>query len=143
MTDPRAVIAGLKVRHQPFEYLARIADQRRVNRHVLVDLSAVDLNMDLAGALGVCAQVTSDAVVKTHADGDEQVGLLYGVVHPRFAVHTHHAEVERIVGREAADAEERHGDGIIAGADEVLERAYRTGNHDAVASKNEGALGGI
>src|SRR6266567_8194352 len=143
MTNPRAVIAGLNVWHQLFEHLAGIADQCRVDRHILVDFSAVNLNVDLAGALGVGAQVTSDTVVKTHADGNKQVSFLYGVIHPRFAVHTHHAEVVRIVGREAADAEERHGDRIIAGADELLERAHRAGNHDAVASKNDGALGGI
>ena len=99
--------------------------------------------MDFAGAFGVSAQVAGDAVVKTHADGNEEVGFLYGVIDPGFAVHAHHAEVEGIIGRKAADAEERHGDGIIAGADELFKGAHRAGNHDAMAGENDGALGGV
>src|SRR5438552_3284532 len=143
MTNPRAVVAGLNVRRKSFEYLTRVAHEGGIDFYVLVDFRAVDLNVDLAGALGVRAQVSGDAVVKTHADSNEEVSFLNGVIHPRFSVHTHHAEVQRIVGREAADAEERHGNGIIAGADELLKGAHRAGNHDAVACENDGALGGI
>ena len=99
--------------------------------------------MDLAGALGVGAQVSGDAVVKTHADSNEEVSFLNGIIHPSFTMHAHHAKVQWIIGREAADAEERHGDGIIAGADKLLKGAHRAGNHDAVAGKNDGALGSV
>src|SRR5438046_147267 len=143
MTNPRAVIAGLDVRRKPFEYLARIADEGSINLHILVDFGAVNFNVDLAGALGISAQVSGDAVVKTHADGNKQVGFLNRVIHPSFAMHAHHAKVQRIIGREAADAEERHGDGIIAGTDELLKGAHRAGNHDAVACENDGALGSV
>ena len=70
----------------------------------------------------------------------QQIRFLNGVVDPSFAVHAHHAEVQRIVGREAADAEQSHGDGNVAGADELLERVHGAGNHDAVAGENERAL---
>ena len=66
-----------------------------------------------------------------------------GVIDPGFAVHAHHAEIHRIAGREAADAEQRHGDGNVAGANELLEGAHRAGKHDAVAGENERALGGV
>ena len=65
------------------------------------------------------------------------------MIHPRFAVHAHHAEIERIVGREAADAEQCHGNVELAGANELLEGFHGTGNHDAVAGKNQRTLGGI
>src|SRR5689334_13051002 len=110
MTYPGAVIAGLDVRRKSFEYLARIADEGSINLHILVDFGAVDFNVNFAGALGVRAQISGDAVIETHADGNEEVGLLNGVIHPGFAVHAHHAEVQWIIGREAADAEKRHGD---------------------------------
>src|SRR5207245_254838 len=132
---------GLNLGHEPFEYLTRIAYQSGVNLHVLVDFGAVDLNVDLAGALRVSAQVAGNAIVKTHAHGNEQVGFLDGVVDPGFAVHAHHAAVEGVIGREAADAEERHGDRIIASADELLKGAHRAGNHDAVTGQNDGAFG--
>jgi len=64
MANPCAAIAVLNVGHEPLEYLARIADEGGVNLYVLVDFSAVDLNVDLAGALGVSTQVAGDAVIK-------------------------------------------------------------------------------
>src|SRR5713101_1115492 len=137
------MLTGFDVWSEPFKYFTRIPDECRVNFYVLVDFGAVDLNVNLAGALCVSAQVAGDAVVKAHADGDEEVGLLNGVVNPGLAVHAHHAEVQRIIGREAADAEERHGDRMIARSDELFESAYRSGNHDAMAGENEGALGGV
>ena len=143
MVNPCRMIAGFDVWCEPFEYCAGIADEGGVNLHVLVDFGAVDLDVDLSGALRVSAQVAGDAIVKTHADGNEEVGFLDGVVDPGFAVHTHHAEVEGVIGREAADAEERHGDRIIAGADELLKGTHRTRNHDAMAGENDGAFGGV
>src|SRR6266566_2682446 len=137
------MLAGFDVWREPCEYLTRIADERDINLYVFVDFSTVDLNVDFARALGVGAQVASDAIIKTHAHGNEQVGFLNGVVDPSFAVHTHHAEVEGIIGREAADAEECHGHRIIAGVDELLKGAHRAGNHDAMAGENDGAFGGV
>ena len=69
--------------------------------------------------------------------------FLNGVIDPGFAVHAHHAEIHRIGSREAADAEKRHGDGNVAGADELLESVHRAGKHDAVAGQNQRALGGV
>ncbi len=40
-------------------------------------------------------EVAGDAVVEAHAEGEEEVGLLDGVVDPALAVHAHHAEGER------------------------------------------------
>src|SRR5713226_6858772 len=143
MANPGTMVAGFDVRCETFEYLAGITNQGRVNLHVLVDFGAVDLNMDLVSALGVSAQVAGDAVIKTHANSNEEVGFLNGVVDPGFAVHAHHAEIERIIGREAADAKERHRDWIIAGADELFKGSHCAGNHDPMAGKNDGALGGV
>src|SRR6266852_685649 len=137
------MLTGFDVWSEPFKYFTRIADESGVNLHVLVDFGAVDFNVNLAGALGVSTKVAGDAVVKSHADRDEEVGLLNGVGNPGFAVHAHHAEVQRVIGREAADAEERHGDTIIARSDDLFEGAHRSGNHDAMAGENEGALGGV
>src|SRR5260370_24815096 len=142
MANPGGMVAGFDVWCEPFEYLTRIADEGGVNLYVLVDFGAVDFNVDLVGALGVTAKVAGDAVVKTHADGNEEVGLLNGVVNPGFAVHTHHAEVERIIGGGAADAQERDGDRILAGTDALLESAHRAGNHYAGARERDGTFVG-
>src|SRR5258708_16140340 len=110
MANPIAVIAGLKMGDKSFEHLTRIADEGGVNLYVLVDFGAVDLDVDLASALSVSAQVAGNAVVEPHPDGNEEVGLLNGVVNPGFAMHAHHAKVKRVFVREAADAQYRHDD---------------------------------
>ena len=55
-------------------------------------------------------QLAGDAIVEAHAEGQQQVGFLDRFVDPVLAVHAHHAEVERVMGRQAADAEQRHRD---------------------------------
>src|SRR5712664_1839605 len=137
------MLTGFDVWCQTFEHLARIADKSGVDLHVLVDFGAINLNVDLAGALGVRPEVAGDAVVEAHADCNEEVGFLNRIVHPGLAVHTHHAEIEGITGREAADAEKCHRNRIIAGADEFFKDTHSAGNHDAVARQNNGTLGGI
>src|SRR5260370_42403769 len=104
MANPVAMIAGLEMGGKSFEHLARITDKGGVNLYVLVDFGAVDLDVDLASALSVSAQVAGNAVVEPHPDGNEEVGLLNGVVNPGFAMHAHHAKVQRVFGRESADA---------------------------------------
>jgi hypothetical protein len=82
--------------------------------------------VDLARLLGVRAQVARDAVVEAHAHGDDQVGVLDGLVDPRLAVHAHHAEVARVRGREAAQAQQRAGRrdvGLLHEVPEDLARA--------------------
>src|SRR5207245_4566021 len=100
-----AAIPCLDVRNKFFEDFAGVADESGIHLHVLVDFGAVNLNVDLACALGVGAKVAGDAVVEAHAHGNEQVGFLNGIVHPSFTVHAHHSQVERIFGRAASDAE--------------------------------------
>src|SRR5512147_2757804 len=88
---------------------AEVADQSNVNRNVVVDLGGIDLDVNLLGVGRVSFEVAGDAVVEAHAEGDEQIGFLDGMIDPGFAVHAHHAEVERMRSREGADAEQRHG----------------------------------
>ena len=70
----------------------------------------VELAVDLLRGGRVRRRVAGDAVVEPHAERDEQIRFLDGVVDPRLAVHAHHAEVQRMRRRHAADAEQRDGD---------------------------------
>src|SRR6266849_3039505 len=70
------MLTGFDVWSEPFKYFTRIPDECRVNFYVLVDFGAVDLNVNLAGALCVSAQVAGDAVVKAHVDGAVEFGLV-------------------------------------------------------------------
>ena len=126
-----------------FEHVAQVADQRHVDLDVLVDLGRIDLDVDLLRVGRVGGEVAGDAVVEAHAEGDQQVGLLDRVVDPRLAVHAHHAEVERMRRREAAEAEQR-------AARRESARARRSAStcclgarlHDAVAGEDHRPLCG-
>ena len=99
--------------------------------------------MDLLGVGRVAGEVAGDAVVEAHAEGEQQVGLLDGVVDPGLAVHAHHAERERVVGGEGAEAEQRAGDGDLLAfgeGDDLVASAPEC--DDAVAGEDDGLLGG-
>src|SRR6266404_1406981 len=137
---PRVMVARHYARRKFFEDFARVADKSGVHLYVLVDFCAIDLDVNFARGLCVGAKVAGDAIVEAHADGDEQVRFLNGIVDPSFAVHAHHAEIQRVAGREAADTEKSHGDGIVPSADKLFEGAHRTGNHDAVSGEDQRAF---
>ena len=104
---------------------AEVADEGDVDADVLVDLGGVDFDVDLLGVGRVAGEVAGDAVVEAHAEGEQEVGLLDGVVDPGLAVHAHHAERERVGGGEGAEAEQGAGDGDVAAlgeGDDLLAR---------------------
>ena len=103
-------LPGATRRQQLLEHVAQIADERGVHRDVLVDLRRVDLDVNLLRVRRVGLEVAGDAIVEAHAERHQQVGFLDRVVDPGFAVHAHHAEVERMRRGDAADAEQRHRD---------------------------------
>ena len=114
MLDPCASDRALRTRgSRSSSTSSQIADEGDIDLDVLVDLGGIDLDVDLLRVGRVGLQIAGDAVVEAHAEGEQQVGFLDGVVDPRFAVHAHHAEVERMRGREAAEAEQRAGDGNL------------------------------
>ena len=53
--------------------------------------------MNLACLFGVSFEFSRDAVIKTHAHGNEQVALLCLFVGGQIAVHTEHSHVEGMV----------------------------------------------
>ena len=102
--EPCGAVAAADARQQLFQHLAQIADQRHIDLDVLVDLGRVHLDVNLLGLGGIGRGGSGDAIVEAHAAGDQQVGLLNGVVDPGLAVHAHHAQVERVRGGECAQA---------------------------------------
>ena len=106
-------VVGREERQQELQDFFEVADEGYVDADVLVDLAGVDLDVDLLRVGRVAGEVAGDAVVEAHAEGEQQVGLLDGVVDPRLAVHAHHAELQRMRGGDAAEAEQRGGDGDL------------------------------
>ena len=88
-------------------------------------------------------EVAGDAIVEAHAERDQQVGFLDRRVDPGLAVHAHHAEIERMRRREAADAEQRHRDRDLRLLGERLQRRFGAAEDDAVAGEDQRALGRV
>jgi hypothetical protein len=149
---PRLVLAGLDPRppglvplggdvgEQGLEHVAQVAHDTDVHGHVLVDLTGVDLDVDLLRVLRVGGELARDAVVEPHSEGEEEIRLLDGGVDEGLAVHAHHAEAERMAGREAAEPEQGQGDGRVRLLGVGLEGGGGARAHDAVAGQDEGTL---
>jgi hypothetical protein len=86
------------------ENVAQIPDQRNIDLDVLVDLRWIDFNVNLFRLERISRRGAGHTIVESHAAGNQQVRFLNGVVDPRLAVHAHHAHVERVRGREGAQA---------------------------------------
>ena len=118
----------------------QVADEGYVYLDVFVDFAGVDFYVDLFGVGGVLGEVAGDAVVEAHAEGEQEVGLLDGVVDPGLAVHAHHAELEGVGGGDGAEAEQGAGDGDLVGFGEGDDFFFGAALDDAVAGEDDGAL---
>ena len=78
----------------------QIADKRHIHFHVLVDFGGIDINVNFLRVLSVSFQAAGHAVVEPHAESEQQIGVLNRFVHPCFAVHAHHSEIQRMRRRE-------------------------------------------
>src|SRR5579859_797412 len=108
--------------------------------YVLIDLGGVDVEMDDPGLFGVFVEAAGDAIVEAHADGDEHVAIVCEEVGAVVAVHAEHPDVQWMIGRECAEAEEGPGRGDTAFFDEGPEFLFRLTEDDALAEEDEGAF---
>ena len=135
----RAVAAG-DTRQQFLEHRAQIADEGNVNLDVLVDLGRIDFDVNLLGLQRVGTGRAGDAIVKAHAAGDQQICFLNGVVDPRLAVHAHHAQVQRMRGREVAESQQRERHWNLRALGQRPHLLHRAGLGNAVPGKNHRPL---
>ena len=98
-----------------------VADDRQVGGLVLVDLRRIDVDVDDLAVLGELAHLAGHAVVEADAEGQQQVGVVDGVVGVDGAVHAEHLQAEEMLAGEAAQAEQRQGDGNAGAFGERLE----------------------
>ena len=88
-----------------------VAEDRQSDDLVLVDLGVVDVDVDDRAVFGELADLAGDTVVEPHADGQEQIGFVNGVVGVNGAVHAQPLEGKRMRFRETPNAHERGGHG--------------------------------
>ena len=88
--------------------LLAVADDRDVGPPHLAELGGVDVDVDDLGVRCERRRVAGDAVVEPGPERDEQIGLLQRRDRGVVAVHTRHAEAERmLVGERAARHQRR------------------------------------
>ena len=78
---------------------------------VLVDLRRIDVDVDDLAVLGELADLAGHAVVEAHAERQQQVGLVDGVVGVDGAVHAEHVQAQVMLAGKAAQAMHGQGDG--------------------------------
>ena len=125
---------------QILQRLAQIRHDRGIGDDVLVDLRRIDVDVNLLRVDRVGLDVAGDAIVEPHAERDQQIGLLDRMVDPRLAVHAHHADVERVAGREAAQSEQRHRDRRVDALGELPHFLHRAALQDALPGEDHGTL---
>src|SRR5207244_11483197 len=109
--EPALAAARLHRGEQPARDLARVAHDADIDRHVLADFRAVQIDVDDAGLPGEARRVAGDAVVESQPDADDHVGVLDCAVYVYFAVHAGHAQVQGVALRKGTDAEQRRDHG--------------------------------
>ena len=141
--EPFLAVAVLDVLGHFLQAQAGVADDGDVHIDVLADRRGVDVDMDDLGLGGEGGQIAGDAIVEAGADGDQAIALLHGVVGERAAVHAQHVERLGIHLVESAQAQQRGGDGDIAGLGHLPQRLVGAGQDHATADVEHGLLSAV
>ena len=95
------------------EGVFEIAEDRQANGLVFVDLGIVDVDVNDGSVLTEFLHLAGHAVIETHADGEQKVGFVHGIVGVNRAVHAEPFQRERVRLGETSDAHERGGHGHL------------------------------
>ena len=96
------------------------------------------MNLLRLGSVG--CQRAGDPIVKAHPAGNQQIGFLDGMVDPRLTMHAHHAQVQFVRGRKAAQAKQGAGHGNLRPLRQRAHLAHRARLDDAVPGKDQRPL---
>ena len=141
-TDEVGVRVVFQHRVDVFECHLHVAVDRNVREFVLVNLALIDVDVDDFAVLGELGQLAGHAVVEAHAERDEQVGIVDGVVAVDGAVHPEHVQTEVIIVREIPEAVERERDGDAQQFGELRHRVGGSAMRHAAARVNHRPLAG-
>ena len=141
LLDPRLVSTFGDLGQQRGQRLAQVADDGDIWRYILADFGPVDLKVDNLGLLGEAVQIARDAIVKTHAQGNQHVTALDRTIGVCLAVHAGHAQVERMRLRDVARAQQCGHHRNVGLLDQLQQRLSCAGELDAVAGHDQRAIG--
>ena len=112
-----------------------------VNRYmcelIFVDFGCVDVDVHDLAVLGKLAELPGDAVVKPHAQGQQQVGVVDRVIGVDRAVHSQHVEREVMIAGHRAQAVHGHRHGNARPRGELAQLLGGIRGHDAPAAVDD------
>ena len=118
---------------EAFEGILHVAEDRESDHLVFIQFGVVDVDVDDRSMFREFFHFAGHAVVEAHADGEEKVSFVDGVVGIDRAMHAKPLEGERMRFGEASDTHERGGHGNLGPLDELeqLGRGIRRDNTSA------------
>ena len=144
LRQPRAApcLELVDVRQHRLEREPGVGDQLDVRLHVLPHLGLIDVDMDegldVRRELG---ELRRHAVVDSHADHHQNVGVLDRLQAPAGAHEAGHVQRERVLHRKRTDAEQGGANRSGRGHGQLLELPLGMTQEDAVAGEDHGSLG--
>src|SRR5262249_214615 len=122
--------------HRP-QALADITNDGNVRHLDLVDLGWIDVDVYDLAVLRKLPDLAGDTVVEADAEGQEQVGLVDGVVGVHGAVHSEHLQAQEVIAGKATQAMDGEGDRDSGLFGKSAQPGRSSGGDDAAASVDD------
>ena len=103
-------------------------------------LRGVDIDVHDPPVLGELAEFSGHPIVEPHTQGEQEVGLIHGVVGIDGAVHAQHVERKIVVAGNRTQAVHRHGHGNARLGGELAELFLGVGGQDPAAAVDDRLL---
>ena len=140
---PLVVLFVFKQGHNGRKRFLAIAQHGHVDGHVFVNFCRVYVEMNFLGLPRITIQFARDTVIKAHAHGYQQIALLGFLVGAERTVHTEHADIQRVVGRQGRESQQ----GTAGRQSGLLDKAFQfflsVAELHPLSHQHQGALGGI
>ena len=118
-----------------------ISEHRHIGMAVLADLRRINFEVHHLGPGGKGVELSGDAIIKTGADGDQQIALRDGEVGIGGAMHAEHADRQGIVFIEGPLAHQGGGDRELIAVRQRLETVVRCSRDRPATDVQQGAVG--
>ena len=112
------MLVGLQQCRNSRERLFTVTQNRYIRMYILINFSRIDIKMNHFRLLGVRSQVSGHTVVKTHADSNQDITFIGVHIRSEITVHSQHTFVQRMLGRQSRQSQQRTSGGHICLFDE-------------------------
>ena len=123
------------------KHVLHVGDNAEIHRDILADGAGIAVHMDDLGALRVRGELAGDTVGKPHAESDDEISLVDGVVRRSGSVHSCEPQRERVVFVEGAEPHKRRRHGNLRLMRQIGDVLGRAGRDHAAAGIQHGTPG--